>query len=267
MPDPQPLTVTGKNEAGEEVTITLDGPPSGLLLESDFETRFNERFKQRATSLEKTAREKAIEAALEDEEFRSSALKKWGIDGKPKNTPDPERIAALEQDWTKKHVDPLKEQNESLRSRVDRLLGTRLNGEILAHAKKHGIKEEFLETPEGADEPMIVAVTRRRFGHHDESDAFYVRGDQEDEFAFSTKAQQGRKTPYQTVDEFFESFAADKKNAKWVNPQQQRGPKHRGGPGGGPDVYISKADARDHQKYKAAEKQAGEQGGRVIEMD
>lgn len=261
-----PIKVTGKDAEGAEHTITLEGPPTGLIAESEFETRFNDRFKTRATSLQKTARTEA----LADEDFKGTALKAWGIDPDAKlgdGEPTAERIAALETQWTDRHVKPLREQLDVAEGRNKQLLGTRLRAEILAEAERVGVKKQFREKTEGMGQAMIVASTLNLFEYDPDTDDFYVKGQKSGEFEYTTRAAADRKSPYRTIGEHFDLFGENKNNSDFLEDTRQRGPSHKGGDRRSSDVIISRADAKDHQKYVAAEKLAEEQGGQLLIED
>jgi len=260
------IQVTGKDGEGNEHTISLEGPPAGTIAESEFEARFNDRFQKRATSLQQSA----LADALSDDTFKGKALAAWGIDpdAKPGNVePDAERIAALEAQWADRHIKPLQEQLDTAKQQNQRLLGTRLTAEILAEAERIGVSKQFREKTEGMGQAMIVASTVDLFEYDPETDAFYVKGQKPGEFEYTTRAAVDRNSPYRTIGEHFDLFGENKSNSGFLEDVRQRGPSHKGGDRRSNDVILSREDAKDHQKFVAAEKLAEEQGGKFLIED
>jgi len=238
--------------------------PEGLLLESDFETRFTGELTRRAASIEKRAAKKL----LADEGFKEQALSTWGINlqelakGGEINA---ERLDKLREEIRKTELEPVVGERDNLKGTVDRLLARKLDADIVQAAQAVGIRKEFLRPVTDGATPMLVAALRNQFRYDPEHDDFF-EVDGKGEFRYSSKPTDGR--PFRGVNEALRAFAEDKANADFLDRQRSRGPnlagggEHRGG-----DVVISKADSRNHQKYVEAEELAAKQGGRLIVQD
>lgn len=261
-------TADGSTVEGVLASITdPSDPPEGILLEDDFETKFNERFTRRASSLER----KALEKAMADPAFKEQALTAWGINlaelakGGEVNA---EKLNKAMEEWRKRELEPVVAERDGLKGRVESFLAKKLDSDILAAAREVGIKKAFLAALTPGATPMIVAALRGQFGYDPEHDEFFEKDPKrQGEFAFSSKPTEGQ--PYRTIAERLRLFAEDKANADYLEaPQKARGPNLQGAGGGrGGDVVLTAEQRGNLAEIQAAEKLAAEQGGKVIYVD
>lgn len=201
---------------------------------------------------------------LTDEDFRSEALDAWGVDpnandGEPAPKVE-ERLQQAREEWERKHLTPAQERAQELESRVNILLNRRLEAEIL-EAAGPAVKEPFRKR-QGKSSPLIAKMVADRFEYDPEHDAFFLK-DGDDGFAFSSKPS--GDAPYKSVSEFMEEFLADPSNKDLVNDQRPRGPGF-GSPGGGSgsgEFTLTREEAKDPAKYRAAREAASKAGSTV----
>lgn len=249
-----------KDAAGVEHEVELDEEnlPKGLMTEAQFGERFATELARRGKSLEKKARE----GALADEAFKEQALTAWGISPEVLKGGDlnKDKIANLRAEWAKAELDPIKGQLASATTEIETMRSNALVSEIIEGARGAGVKEQYLKSLGANSKPLIVAAIRDRYGFDPETKGWFTK--EGDGFAFSRSG----KTPYRTVAEDFAVLADDKAFEDFFEKKKPSGPNARPG-GSGPDVFISRADARDHSKFTAAEAQAEKSGGQVRYTD
>jgi hypothetical protein len=132
------------------------------------------------------------------------------------------------------------------------------------------VKKQYLRPVGPAKLPYIVAALEPVFAYDTKTDDYYVRASQGDGFVFSSDQKKyGR--PYMTVAEFFDSWAAEKDNADYIERQQQDGPGLGGAGGGGGSggeqqggvIWLTPEQAADAPTRREAQKKA-EKTGAVV---
>ena len=275
---PKSLTVPASSikVEGENAMITL--PDEAVYLPEEVENGYIPKDRMNTIVQERLTRAtKGLvkpDALLDDEEFRSRALEKWGVrpgEGGVDEATLNEKLAARLRDerakWERDELGPTTQTLQSQQEMIGRLLGVRARSEIVAAAASMGIREEFLK-PDAHGIPPIVRLVESNFDYDHETDSIaLVDGYDEEEnpqFKLSTKGQRDR--PYLGVTDFFEEFEKDPKNRIYFNDTRQRVDGLRGGAGGarGGIHRISPEDASNHQLYKAAKAAADAAGARLV---
>jgi hypothetical protein len=257
-----PFTVKGKTADGTEHEVTFDALPAGLIAEDQFQTRFQTELQRRTEGIKNSTRTEL----LADEAFRNEALKAWKIDPKAKGGEKltDEQLASLQQSWMTEHVEPLKGQLGEQAKEVETLRRSQLVAEIVSAATGK-VKAYLLKALREGGEPAVVALVEGNFAYDPKTKSWAVR--KGDSFEFSANATADR--PYKGVAEWFTEFTSKKDNADWLEHARNGAPNLGGmdNGGGGGEVRITRAEARDHSKWKAAEEQAKKIGGTVKIVD
>lgn len=208
---------------------------------------------------------KKPEQLLEDEEFRATAIEKWGLKPGKGGRTSSEDLEAARKDWDAKVLKPVAEENAALKTKSQRLLRRQLEAELIAAAGAAGVKPQFLKPPTKGARAPIVSLLEGAFGFDEQTDSWYAKDG--DRFAVAAKPVDG--AIYKGPAEFVAEWAGDKANADFVVDQRQRGAGFGGTGGGGgsgrPHV-LSREDARDPMKYRAA-KAAAEKAGVPLELE
>lgn len=225
---------------------------------STFRVELNRRLKGKMTADE----------FLANDELKQKALQAWGISvddsGKAKLTAD--QLAAAKKQWELAELAPINEKLTKTSERLTKTQAKILEASILRAAAGR-VHESLLKPPAAGAKIPFMAMLESAFGFNDELDDYFVKGTDGFEFAPSKKPENGR--PYKGVDEFVDEWVANEANKPFVVSTRQGGAGLNGEGHGrtGANITISKADATDAQKYRTAQKQAAEQGGRVIVAD
>jgi hypothetical protein len=239
--------------------------PDALVLKANLDDHIEPVLSRRM----KNAKKNALDEALKDETFRNEALKAWNIDPAKLAAGDKaegEKLEAAKAGWAKAELEPVKQRAETAEGRLQKMLDRMRDTRIVEAARKAGVREEYLESFGDGTPPMIVPAVRDRYKHDEEADDFFALDETGKEFAYSRNPKKGR--PHMGIEEHFETIREDKRFAKFFDDKRPRGPGLGTGTGGGGsgqrDVYLSPADARNAQAYRAAEETAKKQGGRVL---
>jgi hypothetical protein len=238
---------------GKEQEVEISTLPDGVIPQEQFDVRFRDELSRRTEGVRKSLRSDL----LKDEEFKTEALEAWKKGPSKQKTDD--ELAALRAAWEKENVEPLKKQLGDRETLIGKLRERELLGAIATKAASLGVRKEFLTPPrEGAD-PLVVAMMRSLFAHDEKTDSWAVK--KGDGFEFASKATDA--APYKGVDEFMTEWAGRDESKPFLDTSQQKGPGlgtlgQRGGV-----VRISVDDARNHDKFIAAEAEAEKIGGRV----
>ena len=216
------------NPVGEgEIEITL---PEGYGLRAEFETEIRASmqaamdadFARRSSSVTRNA----LNAALEDEEFKGKALQAWNIDpeklGKaPAEVQEQirEAVQRAEKEFRRTLLQPVETEREQLAASLSKTRRTVLAREIEVAAKEAGAHDYLLKRVAGS-EPAIVGMIESQFGYDDDTGNWYRKAG--DGFAVSTKPTQDRL--YQNVAEYLEQLQGDKEYAGLFRDQRQKGP-------------------------------------------
>lgn len=245
---------------GKEVEIDLGDafvPKDELATNYMPKSAFQEELTRRTSSITSNQAEKL----LDDEEFRNKALDKWGVKPEPeeKKTKDlAEHVTRERTTWEQKHLKPLQTQLQERDTELSGLREKMLQSEITAAAAPF-VKKALLKRPTAEVPPPIVSMLQGVFAYDNKTKTFYVKNG--DTFAFTSKPAEGG-SPYKTVAEFIAEWAEDKGNSDWVEDKRQTGPGlgSTGGSRAGAPHAISRADARDPAKYRAAREAAAKVG-------
>lgn len=211
-----------KKDDGTEVEVEL---PSGYGLRSEIIEEMQESVDKDVGKRIAKAREKALAEALDDAEFRTSALAHWKIDPDAKplkegGKPTREQIDALTAEIESTKVKPVMEKLTKAEQRIQNLLGRDLDAAIIRAATQHGVKKMLLKSVDGGVAP-IVAMTRQKFGLDEESDSWLVK--KGDRFALSAKEAKDGSGQFMGVEEQFETMKANPDYADLFEDQRQEG--------------------------------------------
>jgi len=202
---------------------------------------------------------------LADDEFVGEIIQVHNLKKAGEGDPEAgEQIERAKKAWETEHVQPLKDDNDALKIRVGKLLNERLHGEIIGAAAEAGVKPAMLKRQAGGD-AMIVSMIKSLFRYDEKSDTFAVI--EGEGLRYSPNATEAR--PYAGPEEFLQDWAKAKENADFLAPQRQDGAGLKGDQvtGEGATIKLSREEAEDAAKYRAALKQADETGGRVEVVD
>jgi hypothetical protein len=206
-----------------------------------------------------------------DDEFFNKLLEKRGValaDPKKESKLTTDQLKEAQAQWEKKVLEPIKQQLEQEKGRSTKLLDASLNSEILSAAAEAGVLPALLKAPAAGQPAMIVNMLRGMFGYDEKTNGFYVKKGDSFEFSSSPSEESG---PYKRVSEFLKDWSADKGNKPFITDRRQDGPGLNNGnpndtkitPSGGRHV-ISRADAGDMLKYKAAKSAAEKAGVQLV---
>jgi hypothetical protein len=250
---------------GTEVEVEL---PEGYVAPEDIRSNYvpksfmEKELARRANSMARSQ----LDAMFSDEAQRAELLTKLGVDPTAptkKGAVDPEAFAKARQEWEAKDLAPLRTKLEEMTGVVQRTREKALSADIVTAAQNAGFAPEFLKAPAKGVVAPVVAMFGSLFAHDADHDGFFVRDG--DSFAYSGKPTANQ--PYKTVAEWFEEFAGSKDAAPYLRKDAQNGPGFRPGSerGAGGPVRLTRTDARDAAKYRAAKAKA-EQMGTEIEI-
>ncbi len=251
-----------------EGTLSADEVSESYMRKTVFQTELDRRLAKLSEGMAKR------DDLLVDEEFLQTMLEKQG-----KELFDPEKakkgkqqtgesmaaeLARAEQEWTKKNLEPAQLKATKAESLVGSLRQKILHGMILQAGIDGGVKKIFLTPPDSNGIPPLVSFVENMFAFDPTLDEFFVRGDEEGSFAFSSKPDEGH--PYKNVAEFMGGWLGKKENLDFLDKEKQKGPGLQSVVGelSGKDVVLTQAQASDHATYKQAQETASKQGGRVI---
>lgn len=194
---------------------------------------------------------KTADELLQDPAFKETAVAAWGLDkAKP---PTGDELVKARKAWEAEALPPLTEKLKKSEERISRLQQRQLEARILEEAAARGVKKAWLQRDSANGRPRIVKLLDSEFGYSEEHDEFFQR--EGDGFAFAASGKYAK--PYRTVAEFFDGWAADKANSEFLEDTRQRGPGlQQPGNGGGGAHQISREDAKDVRKYRAAKEAA-----------
>lgn len=245
-----------RGEGEDPVKLRMGEVLKGYVPQTAFENEVNRRVEAGV----KTKTQELRTSLLDDEEFRTGALKKWNIDpnAKPGEKPDLER---MQSEWRDRELKPVKTELEKREQRIQSLLSGKRDSQIVRSAAAHGVKKRYLNpTAEGAD-PLVVAMFAHMFGYDEQTDDWYVKNG-DSGFAFGKNPTTGK--PYRTVDEAIEDWASKPENKEFLDDNRQGGPGF-GEPGGsGGVVRMTREQALNNPKaYHDAREKAAKEGRRL----
>lgn len=168
-----------------------------------------------------------------------------------------------------REVKPLNEQLTSSKTEIETLRRDRLTDLIVAAGARAGVVAPLLNPPFTGAKPPLVAMLEQGFGFDDKSRQWYARGANADQpFAFA--AQQTGGNPYKAVEEAVKDWSKKPENKQFIGITTQSGPGANtggGSSGGTGGVFISRADAKNTQKWQRAREEARKQGVEVQYSD
>jgi hypothetical protein len=219
--------------------------------------------KRRASGMAK----KQIAELTSTPEKKAEFLKTLGIEpGAPatgKAGDLQEQLKQAQAAWEREHLTPAQQKNEALSKRVQKLLGNKMERDILAAAAEIGIKKEFLQPlSPGAPAPFVEMVGKL-FGFNEEHDDFFVRNGED--WAYSANPAEA-KVPYKTIGEYLtKDFIKTPQAKMFLTDDRQRGAGLQGAGRGSQtgNVVLTATDARDPAKYRAAKADAEKRGVQI----
>lgn len=254
---------------GKEIEVDL---PEGYLSPAQVQEQYVPRsyMEQEISRKAKSRYTKLVEEAKTDPAKKAELAKLLGIEPKQPGEDKgdfTQRLKDAQASWERDNLEPLKTKLTEQGKRVERLTRNKLEGDIIAAAAEAGVKKEFL-TPiaEGQPAPFVQFVMGN-FGYSDEHDDHFVRRGEEFEYAANPA---GGRVPFKTVKEFITKDFVKLPYAKtYIEDQRQRGAGlgGAGGQGGqGNGVFLTREDARNPEKYRAA-KAAAEKAGVEVQIE
>lgn len=244
---------------GKTVEVDLAEPPAGFIAEDQLDVRFEKELGRRAESLKK----KALETALDDDDFFAKAVEKRGLKldalkgGSSDGKLDADKVNGLRSQWEKEVLSPIQQKLDAQLSLTERLKVDKLHGEILAVAGPL-LKDTMLTAPVEGGVPPIVAILAPQMGWAEDVGMWAVR--KGDSFDYNSKATKER--PYKGAREIVEEWVKNPANADFVRTRSQGGP----GVTTGKDAVkngvltISREEARDVATYRRARERADKEG-------
>lgn len=227
----------------QEVTAPL---PEGVYTSEQVKETFvpKKDWQRRANKFAETQ----LDAALQDETFKARAMETWGIKpGEASQGPTAEQLKQLQTNWMREHVEPLKAQNQTLAQQVQTLQSKGLHAEILAAANELGFRDYLVKPAGEGQDPMILGMMERYFGHDPDSNGWYVRDGDGYALASNPTANQ----TYKGVREYLADFAQN--NPAVLDDKRQRGPSvTTGQQGGKPDINTQIAEAEKAGDFHTA---------------
>ena len=210
---------------GKDVEIEL---PEGYGTAEDFRESFDDSFAKEFGRRAKGLRTAALGEALDDEEFKTQALEKWGIDpkaleaaksgaGKLDEQALKEHVNSARTEWERTKLTPMQKELEKLQTKYNSTLGRTLSAEVLAAT--HGSVQDYLVKAVDGAEPAIVSMFRNRFGYDEESGKWYVK--KGDRFAVSAKPSD--EQTYMGVSEYFSTLQGNKEYSDLFKDVRQKG--------------------------------------------
>jgi hypothetical protein len=240
MPDKIKVNIEGKEH---EVQL-----PEGYISEESLNDKYVKKdfFESEVQRRVKAAKENAKNELKSDTDFFASAAKERGIplteDGKykPPSKPDIDidKIKSeVEQNLREKEIAPRDQ-------RLNRLMQSKLHGEIIQAASAVGIKKSLIESFNDGVAPPIVNMVKEYFGYDEENDYFAIR--EGDKFRYSNNPNNSR--PYMGAKEFLEGLKKQDSWKDFFEDTRQRGSNYQGTQSGG------KPTAKKRSEMSRAEK-------------
>lgn len=191
--------------------------------------------KDRITRLKKKAKAEAADELLTDETFRSKALEAWKVKPDGGAKPDPmseDKVRELYGAWEQKHVAPLNQEVQSLRSEVERARMDRLEADIIAAGSSAGVAKGMLKK-QANQRSALFNVVLGSMAWDDEHSEWRVRADE------GFRPSPDGKKLYMDPQEFVKDvWAADPDNAALITDRTQQGAGYSGSQAsGGKRIY------------------------------
>lgn len=249
------VTVDGETKELDASNVEVDGGqlvadgenPEGYVTKDFMESEVQRRLKGKVNRGD----------LLQDEEFFKEAAERHGIeldeDGKPVASKDVD-VESLKARWEKEHLEPLKSEKAELEQTAEQLQGTTKNMAVLQGASAVDVKKKFL-----GDDTDFINWHASKFGVDPETGQVALK--EGDNFALSANPEKGNR--YVDPKEYFSRLRKDGSYTEFFDDNRATSTGNPGGGGSG-NIAISEEDARDPQKFRQAEKQAQEQGGKVV---
>ncbi len=240
MPDKIKVEIEGKEH---EVEL-----PGGYISEDSLGDKYVKKdfFEQEVQRRVKSAKENAKNELKSDNEFFAAFAKERGIplseDGKYKPPSKPD----IDIDKIKSEVEQNLRDTEIAprEQKLNKLLQSKLHGEIIQAASAVGIKKSLIESFNDGAAPPIVNMVKEYFGYDEENDYWAIRDGEK--FRYSNNPNNSR--PYMGAKEFLEVL---KKNDSWKDffeDTRQRGSNFQGTQSG------SSAQTKKRSEMTAKEK-------------
>jgi hypothetical protein len=258
--------------AGQTLEVEL---PEGYVGPEDLEKNYVPRtyFEHEVARKAKGQYRKTIADLKTDEVKRTEFLTELGITPAQADAIDAkggklaDQLKAAQVEWERTSLTPLKETLSKAQAKITKLTGSKLERDIVAAAVEAGVKKQFLTPLAAGQAAPIVTILRDVFGFNDEHDDFFVK--QGDEFAYSANPAES-KVPYKSVAEYITKDFTKLPHAKdYLEDVRQRGAGLNGGgsQGGSGNIRLTRKDAYDVQKYRAATAEAEKRGVDVEILD
>lgn len=263
-----PRTITVQHPEHGELEVEVEG----FVPENEVEEKYISKAAHNAqmAKMRKDLEGRADpDELLQDPDFRDRAIEAWDIeidDGTPKLTPD--RKQELLEDFEDRHVKPLEKKLEHYQTEAERLRQDQLRSRILSAAGGK-VQQHLLKAPGAGQTPPVVNLLAPYFEYDEDSGQWAVK----DGEGFRHSMDPDADSPYMGIDEFVGKWVNDDDNPFTVDTRQ-RGPgastEGGGGSAGGESsgdsggvITLSAEEARDPETYRAARKQAEEQGAEI----
>ena len=203
----------------------------------------------------------------QDTDFVKSILEQSGVplgdDGRPAIPKGGVDMDKLKDAWSREALSPLKTRVEELEGQNRKLLQSRKRAEIVQAALSAGVREELLKPATGREgDPTVWENMIGQYIDYDAENDMFAQRDG-DGFAYGT-GKNGK--PWAGVQEFHEK-ARKNETLRSFFRDSRPGDTGLGATGGGSQstYRISREEARDSAKYRAA-KMAADKAGRQLEV-
>ncbi len=207
------------------------------------------------------AKTNALKDAHKDESIRNQVFSEFGIelgeDGKPKLPKGGDVDLDKERSkWEKQFLDPLKTEKEQLANTLGNVTSN-VTRQALVGAFAGKAQDVYLDDEHG--DPYVVAVFGKQFKYNPEHNAV-LQVDKEGNFERHPNGSKSNGHGFIEPKDFIELNAKSSLMKKILKDNTQGGSGLSAGGGSGNTIQISQADAKDVQKYKAAQERASKEG-------
>lgn len=243
--------------------------PTGVFTEKEIAERYvplpahNDQMARMRRDLDAKKGFKNPDELLTDTEFRSRAVKEWGLDPNSTKVEIQETLKRRTQELEEREIKPRDAKLQVAEVQISSLRAKDLRGQIIGAAAEFKIEEKYLKSPTKGGKPLIVSMLEDAFAFDGEHTEWFARGENGNAFRFS----QSGDVPYQTVREFMAIWvSADGKD--FIRSERQPGPNARTGEGAtgqvGKELRLTQDQIRDISFFKKMQTKAEKEGLTIV---
>ncbi len=269
----------GDPPAAPMIKVTIDGTereiprPAGLIAETEVAEKYvpkaahNSEMARMRTQLDGTKHLKNPDDLLEDQEFRTKAITKWGIDPNAGAEQFQKQIVTERETIINREVKPLQARLEKATTQIGSLLNRDLERQIL-QAAQGKVDAKYLKPASKGGEPIIVAMVRNAFAYDEQHADWFAKGQGGSQpFQFSSSGE----TPYMGAAEFIQTWLAGDGKDFAVNEKQEGPSANTTGamvPGQvGKEIRVTSAQIRDTAGFRLIQQRATKEGLTIVRID